>query len=335
MDNEGKEMGATIIDFVHVAEWNGTKITPSNGRHINFLDYSQYFNQYDNVRNLLLVEKELTIETERGFFDHPTITTLRRLDNDYNNEQFFLNDYTSVNDNQFRFNNNGDILLCDFFTLYLMLENHISLNVYDHVVCMDCLELTIFFRNLPSPQCIRKMGLGLRPRMMMKLSNLKSLTFLATPYNKNDIEQYGFKYVEYFRKINFDLFDKEYIDSISRSDELIYYYSRNNLNCDDGIKWLESIQSQYPDIILTDNYMDIWQHNNILYTPKPYVGYIEQFGRMLFEAEHFGIKCHINKECSAEDKSGMDYYLDYYHINNDMDIKSENFLDVIEGAIHE
>lgn len=308
------------IDHLQLGDYKGFIIIPINGRQLNYLDYSQHCNQYPEVQNLLLVEDKLSVETFQNFFMHPSINKLRKI----------RSNYRTINPEYFD-NPDSEILVTDFAVLYTLLAQDIELR-YKHIVCMDCLELTLFMRDLEIPSGIEHMFHD-REEIMAKLIGLP-ITFLATDYNKKDIEDNGFKFVRYYRKINFSLFDYEFLRSIAVDDNLIFYYSYIN-EYDPGFNdYLKEINLQCPDIMLTSNYMDIFKHRHILYAPKPYVGYIEQFGRMFFEMEYLGYTVHIASGMKGEDKTGMDFYFDYYlKSHNDIDLSKENFLKVIYDAL--
>lgn len=308
------------IDHLMLADFKGHIIKPINGRQLNYLDYSQHCNKYDEVQNLLLVEDKLGNNIFQNYFMHPSINKLRKVRSSY---RVIRPDYFE--------NPESEILVTDFTVLYTLLAYDIEL-CYKHIVVTDCLELTLFMRDLEIPSGIEHMFHD-REEIMAKLIGLP-LVFLATDYNKKDIEDNGFKFVRYYRKINFDLFDHKFLRSLPKSDELVFYYSYINEYDPDFSNYLKEINAECPDIKMTTDFMDVFKHKHILYAPKPYVGYIEQFGRMFFELEYLGYTVHIAWCCKKEEKTGMDFYFDYYmKSHNDINLSSENFLEVVYNAV--
>jgi hypothetical protein len=311
------------IDFVHVADYKGLELLPNTGRQLNWLDYSQKCNEYYQVKNYLLTDTgKLSVKVLQQFFLDPSIKRLRS----------FVSDYHAITEEHF--DKEGDILLCDFATLYTLLINGV-IPKYNHIVVMDCLELTVFLRDIYNPLGTEDyIAPGMHDGIVKILKELPC-TFLATPYNKQDLESKGLKYVEYYRKINFDLFTRSYVDSLPMKNEMAFYYHPKNTEHPAWDVYLEEINKQCPDIVLLSNYMDVWEYQHVLYAPKPYVGFREQFGRMFFELEYFGRTCHIASVMNAEERTGMDFYLDHYLRRDDVSInlRDENFLKVVDNAI--
>lgn len=282
-----------MIDYFHILDCYGEKLINTNGRQLNFIDYSQHFMGKQGVENFLLMEKDINVlDKFRTFFYSPSIQYLRDVEIKYK----FV-------DPSF-FENNRDILLCDFVTFMLLAQN-VELK-YNKIYIFDCLELTLFFNDENSDKSlIRKY----------------SPTFLVTDYN-NITE---FNTLTYYKKINYSIFNKEYINSINRIDKMVYYYAKANDELPEFDSFLTKIKNKYPDIVLTNNFMDVWEYSTVLYTQKPYVYYIEQFGRMIFELRHFGYELLIDNMFQQETKTGLEYYLDHYTTNSS-DLNDEDFI---------
>lgn len=311
------------IDYVHLFDFGGCKLSKTNGRQLNFLDYSQHFatKHSDTITNYLLYDRKNFVEIFSSFFLDPSINKLRQIDRTaykYITEEYF--------------NDHGDILLCDFVTLIFLIHFNIPIESYKNILVFDCLELTVFLRDLEYPSGIVKTFSILNSDILLKFINNNKVTFLITDYNVPDIQKYDFDYLVYYKKINFDIFNKDFLNSLETYDDLCYYYAYQNKECEEFNEFISTISNKYPKIFLTEKFMDIWEHKQILYTQKPYVGNIEQFGRMIFELKHFGYEVIIDNFLCKEEKTGLEYYFDYYD-GMIPSLNDENFLEVINERL--
>lgn len=290
-----------MVDYIHLFNYAGAYFSFNDGRQLNFIDYSQYF----PFKSKLLISPDTFKQNK--YLSFPS-TDLRNIEKC--KYQFILPHYFDNPENK--------TLLCDFVTLLLLIEKNIPLK-YEQIYILDCFELTIFFRDIEIPHILDKWSniFNFKEFYLEKMYELP-LTFLITDYNKDDLS--NFNYEIYYKKINFDIIKTNIIKS-ERKDGLIYYYSKNNAD----EEFLEKIKNKYSNIIITDNYQDIFSYQNILYTPKPYVKYIEQFGRMVFELQGFDYNVVLDHSFKREEKTGLEYYLEYYE-NKSIDINEEDFL---------
>jgi len=311
------------IDYVNFLNYAAVHFKANNGRQLNFLDYGQYFNKYhSNVTNILIYEYDDKFTEEMiFFFKNNSISLLRNIDKTF----LKLKDISYFN------NPTSDILICDFAIFSLLVSNNIPIEQYKKIFIFDCLELTFFFNNQNTS--FNTFSQIDQNKVRIFINKYKSiLKFLITDYNIPTFIKENIPYIRYYKKINFEIFNKEFIKNKSRIDGLIYYYARQNEETQEFESFIKSIKSKYPDIILTNEFMDIWQYKNILYTPKPYVNYIEQFGRMYFELTYFGYNVIIDNTFKKELKTGLDYYIEYYQDHN-IDLNNENFMDIIYEQI--
>lgn len=299
------------IDYLHIYDCYDHKLKYKDGRQQNFIDYSQYFiKKYPEINNCLLFEHvtDLEIYTEtRNSFE---INNLRNLTFDYS--------FKTVSN----FYHN-DILICDFAVLLFLIQYDLPIHKYKEIFVFDCLELTVYFKKCELPVGIHADFSITQKSQDFLRNNKDKITFLVTPYNMNDLKDY--KYIEYYKKINFDIFKQELFKS-DRKDDLIYYYSITNEKSQDNDSLINNIKEKYPNIIFTTEFRDLFEYKNILYTAKPYVGFIEQFGRQIFEFKHFDYNVIIDQSFQVEEKTGLDYYLEY---DRNLNIMNENFLDII------
>ena len=313
-----------MIDYVHLFNYGDCFLSSTNGRQLNFIDYLHYFSDKypDKIQPYYLVGDLLNTKRHgkilKDFVFDPSIRNLRTL-------QPLSIPFIDIS----FFSDNRDVLLCDFTTLYVLINNKIELN-YNKIFVFDCLELTVFLRNLtPPPGLVGHYSQINRGYIINYLQHNKDkITYLATDYNFNDLDLYGFSYIKYYKKINFNIFNKDYIDSLEIKNDLVYYYAKANEESPDFGEFINKIKSMYGDITFTNNFMDIWEYNTILYTQKPYVGNIEQFGRMVFELKYFGYDVVIDSMFKTEKTTGLDCYLTYYE-NNDIVLHHEDFLDIL------
>jgi len=303
------------IDYLHSFDCCNHKLISKDGRQQHYIDYSQHFIlKYPEINNYLLVDK-LGSYNEMYFKAKSFFT-----DNELRNYTFNYKFKTLNN-----FFINSDILLCDFAMLSLLIQNNLPINKYKKIFIFDCLELTVYFRNVKIPNGISRNILNRKIIKDFLDMNTNKLVFLVTPYNFNDVN--GFNYIEYYKKINFNLF-KDELCKKQYNDELIYYYSCNNEEFDDH--FLIKLYSKYDNLVITKKYSDLFYYKNVLYTAKPYVGFIEQFGRMIFEMRYFGCNVILDQSYQVEDITGLDYYLDY---GGSLDILDDNIMEIINENI--
>ena len=305
------------IDYLHLFNFAGDRLRCNNGRQLNFVDYSIFFAEKYNITSKFLsdtIQKEI-FDTSKDFFFDPSIKKLRN--------KFEFN-YEFIKKNYF--DSHHDILICDFNTLCVLIDQDIHIN-YNQIYIFDCVELTLFLQNINTISTSLKHFEKIDSTKIQNYinENKSKITFFITHFNEPEMKLLDFNYEIYYKKINFSLFNKNYINDLKKSDDLIYYYAKQNESCEDFDLFIEKIQYKYPNIILTNDFMEIWNHKNILYTPKPYVEYIEQFGRMIFELTYFGYNVIIDNSMKNK-KTGLDYYLEYYK-TNDINLMNEDFFD--------
>jgi len=312
------------VDYVHLFDFGGCNLNPGNGRQLNFLDYSEYFAEKypEQIQTKYLIDNKNSLNHFRyhkSFYYHPTINKLRKIK--VRKKEFIEREY---------FNEHREVLFCDFVTLYMLIQHDVPIN-YEKIEVFDCLELTVFFRNLDAPSGIRKNWetLDLQKIFNWIKANKDRVNFLVTDYNFDDLKQYDLNFSRYFKKINFDLFNKEYIKGLTRQDDLIYYYAKYNQDSESFHEFINTIEARHKDIKLTNEYLEIWKHKTILYTQKPYVGNIEQFGRMVFELMYFNYFLIIDPVFKNEEKTGLDYYLEHYD-SKVPNLMNEDFLNEIQ-----
>jgi len=310
------------IDYVNFLNYAAVQFKPNNGRQLNFLDYGQHFNDNPNINNILIYEPVKNVhEKYMDFIFHHSIKKLRKI-----NKSFVNLKKVSFFDST-----NSDILLCDFVVFSILVTNNIPLDNYEKIFIFDCLELTLFFNNIDYGfNTFTQID---KPKIQSFIKNHKSkIYFLITDYNIPTFIENELPFIRYYKKINFDIFNKSFVQKQPKKDELVYYYANQNTMLPEFESFISSIKSKYPNIILTENFMDIWDYQNVLYTPKPYVNYIEQFGRMFFELTYFGFNVIVDNTYKKDKKSGLDYYIEYYQ-NHDINIKNENFMELINEYV--
>ena len=302
------------IDYLHIFDCYSHKLKYKDGRQQNYIDYSQFFiKKYPEINNCLLVE-----HMERSRFEDVV-------------EFFRTNDLRDLTINyKFKTIDNfecNDVLICDFVVLLFLIEYDIPFGEYKKIIIFDCLELTVYFKSLNIPVGVHPDFRKSEKSMSFLADNKEKITFLVTPYNIQDVQ--GYNYIEYYKKINYNLFKPEVINK-KREDGLIYYYSiaNNKSKLNEGL--LNSIKEKYPDVIFTNNFKDLFGYKNILYSSKPYGDYLEQFGRQIFELKYFGYNIIIDQSFQSEDKTGLDYYLEY---EGDLNIMNEDFMEIIERVV--
>lgn len=286
-----------MIDYIGVISTNSNPIK-LNGRYMNFIDYSHHLHNSGIVKTHLLVGTPNLIKRCFDLFYQPSLSTVRNTDRSI---------YSIKSLSGFR--GSGDILICDFADLCLLVSNNIPID-YNRILVFDCLELTVLLRTDKPNTIITDTH---NTDKILRYINDNDVTLLITDYNKLDVDRHGIRYLLYYKKINFDLFDVEYINSIDRQDGLCFYYAKENRYSPLFVDYISSIRHKYPEAIVTDNFMDMWRYKNILYTQKPYVGFVEQFGRIVFEMQRFGYNVIIDNTFKSEDKTGLDYYMDHYN----------------------
>jgi len=303
------------IDYVNFLNYAGVHFKPDNGRQLNFLDYSQYFSQFPNINNILIYTPTPNFtKNYTDFLSNNTISKLRNI----NKTSIKLKEIS-------HFNNPGEILICDFYVFGVLVSNDIPIDKYLKIFIFDCLELTLFFKNVNSKQYINTYK-RLNYSKINRFISKNNPTFLLTDYNIN--MKPNVNYIRYFKKINFNIFNNNYINSFDRCKSLVYYCAVQNTKSDEYNLFIKTIKEKYPNIIITNRYLDIWKYDTILYTQKPYVQYIEQFGRMVFELKYFNYNVIIDDMFKKEDKTGLDYYLEYYK-NHDINLHNEDFRKII------
>lgn len=299
-----------MFDYIHLFNYAGAYFSFNDGRQLNFIDYSQHYTNFNNILLIDFNDKHHFQKYHGKFFD----------ENYIRNIDFSIYKFKSIN--YFNENLSNKTLLCDFLTLAILINNNIPIEKYKNIYVFDCYELTVFFRDLPRPNTLDnyKSVFQNKQKILDKLNTL-NVTFLVTHYNVKDVKNFNYKI--FYKKINFDLFKNNLFDD--RKNELVYYYSSNNKNIN---HLLEKINNKY-NITFTTNYHDIFSYQTILYTQKPYVGYIEQFGRMIFELREFGYDVIIDNMFKQEEKTGLDYYLDYYK-DKSINIKNDKLYERID-----
>jgi len=291
----------------------GHRLKYKDGRQQNYIDYSQYFiDNYPEINNCLLFDsmgkQNESYYYAKRFFDGSDI---RNFKFDYKFKT--INNFTT-----------SDVLLCDFAVLLFLIQYDLPISGYNKIFLFDCLELTVFFRGTSIPVGLHS-DFDINGKMKKFLyDNIDKITFLITPYNFDDV--YGFDYIEYYKKINYSLFKDELV-SQDRKDGLIYYTSDANDEFYGNKEFLDRLSEKYDDLIITNKYIDLFGYKNILYTAKPYVGFMEQFGRQVFEFRNFGYNVIVDQCFQVESKTGLDYYLKY---NGSLDIIQDNLMDIVD-----
>jgi len=311
------------IDYVNFLNYAGVHFRPDNGRQINFLDYAQHFLKNENVSNIFIFQKQPKyIETFTDFTRNVSISNLRTIRKNF--AKFYELDYF----NQTK----ADVLICDFVVFSFLIINNVAINKYRKIFIFDCLELTLFLKSIDNQEfntCSQKQY----PLIKEFIKNYnEKIFFLGTDYNIPDFKKSNMQYIKYYKKINFEIFNVDFINQQEIKYELIYYYAPQNLLNQDSDFFIKCIKNKYPNIKITSDFMEVWQSENILYTVKPYVNYIEQFGRMIFELREFNYNVIIDNSFKKEKKTGLEYYLEYYK-KNDINIINEDFIGIINEYI--
>ena len=265
---------------------------------MNFIDYSHHISNSNDIKLHLLVDNPNSIKRCFDLFNQPSLNIVR------NTNRHIYNIGTISS-----FQGYGDVLLCDFADLCSLIQNNIPID-YNKIVVFDCLEVTVFLRSVNRPNTMHGGMDGIDK--VVRFINDNDVTLLITDYNKPEMDRHGIKYLLYYKKINFDIFNLEFISSIDRMDGVCFYYSKDNRHSPLFMDYIHEIRHKYPEVVITDNYMDMWRYSSILYTQKPYVGFVEQFGRIVFEMQRFGYNVIIDDTFKSEVKTGIDYYMDYY-----------------------
>lgn len=291
-----------MIDYINILSFGRYRAGHFNGRQLNYFDYSQHLSKHIDVECHLLIDNPGAFKT--GYFDlfrDESLTKIRNVNRRVYN--IIKPDF---------FNTPGDVLLCDFMVLLSLAHHNIRLK-YNKIIVFDALETTVFFRKIPPPSGINP-SIG-DDSLMEYIKSYDNIVFLVTPYNIPDMEANGLKYKVYYKKINFGLFDSQYINRIQRKDEMCccyYYYDRYNNGSLDKQSYLTYVTEKYPGIKTVNKFMDIWGYKSVLYTKKPYANNMEQFGRLVFELRYFGYDVIMDQSPDYIDKTGIDYYLEYY-----------------------
>jgi len=158
-----------------------------------------------------------------------------------------------------------DVFIIDYKAFLYILENSVSFGC-DKMIVMDCLELTLqqldmtyhkYYKKISNMECLFE---GLFPKT--------EIQFLM-PKNNFDIFDLGFPCDVFHKKINFDIMNfPSFMD-----DNFVYRPDVDN----------SVLLSCYSEANECDLGKDLFKSKNFIYQRRSTLGFIEQFGRMVFE----------------------------------------------------